>query len=147
MTIPTLPFSDFFDVKLIRVRNTTLAYAIGENKILNSNAPANKLMILNSIIVSSDQAATIDSLKIDGEELLRASVAIAAGSVYYFLQGGDIFATSIPAYTPNPCAIPWRDTVKLEVTMGATAGTVSLWMWAYVHNDYDVEFRDRASKD
>lgn len=147
MSIITLPFSDFLDLKLIRIRNTSLAYAIAENKILNTDCPAKKAQVINLIRITSDQAGTLNGMKIDGQEMLGASVALVAGSVYYFLQGGAIFATSIPAYTPCPSAIPFRETIKLDFTMGATAGTLSLQVWAYVHNDDDQEFNDRATKD
>ena len=137
--------SAFKDIKLLLLDGGTKSMANGETSDYVLTIPPNRFIILETIAFDPTQnGITVNSLKVDGVEMLRASVATTGAVVFYHPETHTVSTTLPSSY--NPALIPIRD--KMIINMTNTFVGVNdfvMFIYGYVHQDPLKEYAKYSS--
>lgn len=122
----------------------TVEIAIGETRNLVYRCKSNGICIIDSIMAIAEAASnTINSIKIDGVEIMQSSQAITTTVQSYHLQVRKL-ATQVS--TAPALDFPMRDSIVFNITnSNAAANDIILKVWAKCWDDDEKEFKGNSS--
>lgn len=136
--------SDLPDIKLIKIINSTVTFALAETKTIKFTMPVGILAYIEMISIDSVTATLslqATSMKVDNVEMLVIVTATSPSRIMY-KPAEHAINTTTPT---SPTAIPMRESLEFTLVSSILAGDVKFDIWAYVHEDIAKQFSKVAS--
>jgi len=138
------PISDLKDLKLLKIVNSVTEIAIAETRNLRWTMPDNVLVIIEAMFFISELANnTLNTLKIDGVDMLRTTTNIGVTKLIYngIAHAVGTIGTSGIRASEFPCR---REILANVTNTNAAANDLTAEFWAYIHNDRLQEYNQEA---